>query len=137
MHLRKIAFLFLILLIVTHNKVIAHGNCEKLMPIQRYNEIWLSKQKLEGLTQDEFYCYMRLRKIFKKNSPPTNSEQCEQAWNEANDAGDELIDASRNIIDCVESWEHKKDCRRESRNVDSAQSDYSYSIEQVEDNCFQ
>ena len=115
--------------------VSAHFNCQKNLSFDWYLDIKKTDPDLTTLTTDEKFCFFEIFKIIKKSRPPNDSRICSKAWNEANDTGEELISAADDLINCLERWNHDRDCGRAVREIQWAQNEYEDAVSEVDDIC--
>ena len=103
--------------------------------IQNYYKVIGGKIDLKSLSWKETECKMIIVNILSKSDVPKASDECKDAWDQANSAADDVASAAKRLIRCVEGSDHNDDCYSEARRVRSYHQDYESAVSEVQSYC--
>jgi hypothetical protein len=128
--------LFSIFLYIVHNQAIAQENCFSNKYVSLYQEIITGQKQFNDLKNQDKICVNVIVKMLSRSSAPKNTDDCEDAWDEANSTADDVVYYSKRLITCVENSDHSDDCYSEARRVRSYHSDYESAVSEVQYECY-
>ena len=109
--------------------------CDIQKDIQNYYKVIGGKIDLISLSRKETECMMIIVNILSKPNAPKASDECKDAWDQANSAADEVISNAEDLIRCVKRSNNRNDCHRNARNVRYSQQSYESAVSDVESYC--
>ena len=70
-----------------------------------------------------------------RSNAPKDTDECRDAWDQANSAADDVVSASKRLIRCVEGSDNRDDCHSKARRVRSRHNDYESAVSEVQSYC--
>ena len=113
--------------VVKESKNKDNQKCDMQKDIQNYYNVIGGKIDLKSLSPKETECMMIIFQVLSKSNAPKASDECKDAWDQANSAADEVISNADELISCnkrvVSNAEGLISCIKRSNNRDDC---YSY-----------
>jgi uncharacterized protein YgiB involved in biofilm formation len=104
--------------------------------VANYKKLMSGQIKLEQLSLEERNEVLDVfRAIKRTQGAPNSSNECRNAWSQAQSAAQELEYQSRRLMRCAENRDFDDDCYTESRRARNAQDDYSSAVNSVKSYC--
>lgn len=113
----------------------AQNNCFSKENFEKYKRLKADHIKIEALSDKEKSCVFLIHSVLAKSISPNNSSECADAWDKANSAADDVVNAAKILIQCVEGSDHNDDCSSKARNVRSYHGDYESAVSEVQNYC--
>ncbi|SVE41995.1 uncharacterized protein METZ01_LOCUS494849 [marine metagenome] len=109
--------------------------CDIQKDIQKYYEAIGGKIDLKTLSPKEKECILIIHQIVSKSNAPKASNDCRDAWDQANSYADEVVSSAEDLISCVKRSNNRNDCSRYARDVRYSQQSYESAVSDVETYC--
>ena len=90
---------------------------------------------MDALSSTEKNCIFLIYNTLSRSDAPKDTSECQDAWDQANSAADDVASAAKRLIRCVEGSDHNDDCYSEARRVRSYHGDYEYAVSEVQSYC--
>ncbi len=103
---------------------------------ENYARLLNGQLQLQSLSDVERQEVMFVIRMFQSSAPADSSSECKEAYDDANNASDELSSTAQRLKNCAESKQFESDdCSSEMRRVRSAHSDYESAVSEVQSEC--
>ena len=113
----------------------AQTNCFSKENFAKYQKLKTGQIKLDALSSTEKNCIFLIHNALSRSNAPKNTSECQDAWDQANSAADDVVSAANRLIRCVEGSNHNDDCYSEARRVRSYHGDYESAVSEVQSYC--
>ena len=120
---------------IKENKKKDNNKCDVERDIKKYYQVIGGKVDLDSLTMKEKECILIIHQIVSKSNAPKSSDECKDAWDQANSAADEVVSSAEDLISCVKRSKNRNDCSRSARDVRGSQESYESAVSEVESYC--
>ena len=121
--------------VVKESKNKDNQKCDMQKDIQNYYNVIGGKIDLKSLSPKETECMMIIFQVLSKSNAPKASDECKDAWDQANSAADEVISNAEDLIRCVKRSNNRNDCSRNARDVRYSQQSYESAVSDVNSYC--
>jgi hypothetical protein len=118
------------------NAALAQSQCYTSEYVALYQQVVEGRRDFNSLNQQEKSCVLMISQAMSRSSAPKNTSECEDAWDTANSAADDVATYAKRLIRCVEGGDHSDDCYSEARRVRSSHSDYESAVSDVQYECY-
>ena len=113
----------------------AQTNCFTKENFAKYQKLKTGQIKLDALSSTEKNCVFIINNALSRSNAPKDTSECQDAWDQANSAADDVVSAAKRLIRCVEGSDHNDDCYYEARRVRSYHGDYESAVSEVQSYC--
>lgn len=134
-HLAATLCLTITVLLGSASDSAAQTDCFSSENFAKYQKVRLGQIKLDALSSAERNCIVRIHMALSKSNAPEDTEECRDAWDQANRVRDDVVSAAKRLIRCVEDSNHSDDCYSEARRVRSYHGDYESAVSTVQGSC--
>jgi hypothetical protein len=113
----------------------SQSSCFSKENFSKYQKIRAGQLVLGTLSAIEKKCMIKIHSVLSRSKAPKNSDECQDAWDQANSARDDTVSASKRLIRCVEGSDNRDDCYSEARRVRSNHDDFESAVSEVQSYC--
>ena len=123
-------------LLFLSNSSFAQSGCYTNEYIALYQQVIAGQKDFKLLNKQEQNCVVVISSVLSRSNAPKNTNACQDAWDNANSAADDVATYAKRLISCVEGGDHSDDCYSEARRVKSYHSDYESAVSDVDSECY-
>lgn len=113
----------------------AQVNCFSSEIVAVYQKIIARETTMDKLDQETFNCVIALHSVLTKSNAPNDSSECQEAWDSANSAADDVETYAKRLISCVQDGDHSDTCYFEASRVKSYHYEYESAVSDVNSYC--
>ena len=85
----------------------AQTNCFSKENFAKYQKLKTGQFKLDALSSTEKKCIFLIHNTLSRSNAPKDTSECQDAWDQANSAEDDVASAAKRLIRCVEGSDHR------------------------------